>query len=118
MKTYDSEYAFMIVLWQVVQKLCVEKKWITPGLSIEILWYNYAVLLLIVIVIFLFFPQIIVILIVIKLKKPNYYLYLTLQKFIKRSAGRGQKWKVCDTKNKKTLYFFDRFIYYLLVSIK
>ena len=31
-ETFLSEYAFMIVLWQVVQKLCVEKKWIPFGL--------------------------------------------------------------------------------------
>ncbi len=33
---YRRHFAFIIVLWQVVQKLCVEKKWIPPGLSIEI----------------------------------------------------------------------------------
>jgi len=33
--TFLSEYAFIVSLWQVVQKLCVEKKWISPGLSIE-----------------------------------------------------------------------------------
>jgi hypothetical protein len=42
-ETFHSEYAFIIVLWQVVQKLCVEKKWIPPGLSIEILRYIEAV---------------------------------------------------------------------------
>jgi len=36
MDTFLSEYAFIVVLWQVVQKLCVEKKWILP---IEILRY-------------------------------------------------------------------------------
>jgi len=39
-ETFHSEYAFIIVLWQVVQKLCVEKKWIPPDLSIEILRYS------------------------------------------------------------------------------
>ena len=39
-ETFLSEYAFIFVLWQVVQKLCVEKKWIPPGLSIEILRYE------------------------------------------------------------------------------
>jgi len=37
MEIFLSEYAFIFVLWQVVQKLCVDKKWIPPGLSIEIL---------------------------------------------------------------------------------
>jgi hypothetical protein len=37
MDIFLPEYAFIIVLWQVVQNLCVEKKWIPPGLSIEIL---------------------------------------------------------------------------------
>ena len=41
MDIFLSEYAFMVVLWQVVQKLCVEKKGIPPGLSIEILRYIY-----------------------------------------------------------------------------
>jgi len=36
-KIFLSEYAFIIVPWQVVRKLCVEKKWTPPGLSIEIL---------------------------------------------------------------------------------
>jgi hypothetical protein len=36
-ETFLSEYAFIIVLWQVVEKLCVEKKWIPHGLSIEFL---------------------------------------------------------------------------------
>jgi hypothetical protein len=36
-ETFHSEYAFIIILWQVVQKLCVEKKWIPPGLSIELI---------------------------------------------------------------------------------
>jgi len=39
-ETFLSEYAIIIVLWQVVRKLCLEKKWIPPGLSIEILRYN------------------------------------------------------------------------------
>jgi hypothetical protein len=36
--TIRLEYAFIVVLWQVVQKLCVEKVNI-PGLSIEVLRY-------------------------------------------------------------------------------
>jgi hypothetical protein len=39
METFLSEYAYIFVLWQVVQKLCAEKKRIAPGLSIEILLY-------------------------------------------------------------------------------
>ena len=35
-----SEYVFIFVLLCMIQKLCVEKKWIPPGLSIEILRYN------------------------------------------------------------------------------
>jgi hypothetical protein len=34
-ETFHSEYAFIIVLWQLFQKLCFEKKWKPPGLSIE-----------------------------------------------------------------------------------
>jgi len=41
LETFLSEYAFIIVLWQVVQKLCVEKKWIPPGLSIEFLRQSF-----------------------------------------------------------------------------
>jgi hypothetical protein len=35
-----SEYVFIFVLLCMIQKLCVEKKWFPPGLSIEILRYN------------------------------------------------------------------------------
>ena len=38
-ETFLSEHAFIIVLWQVVHKSCVEKMWIPPGLSIEYLRY-------------------------------------------------------------------------------
>ena len=34
-----SEYVFILVLLCMIQKVCVDKKWIPPGLSIEILWY-------------------------------------------------------------------------------
>jgi len=34
-----SECGFIFVLLCMIQKLCVEKKWIPPGLSIEILRY-------------------------------------------------------------------------------
>ena len=34
-----SEYVFIFVLLCMIQKLCVDKKWIPPGLSIEILRY-------------------------------------------------------------------------------
>ena len=32
-----SEYVFIFVLLCIIQKLCVDKKWIPPGLSIEFL---------------------------------------------------------------------------------
>ncbi len=38
--SFLSEYAFIVVLWQVVQKLCLEKKWIPPGQSIEFSRYK------------------------------------------------------------------------------
>ena len=37
--TFLSEYAFIVVLWHVVQKLRVENKWLLTGLSIEVLRY-------------------------------------------------------------------------------
>jgi len=46
METYISEYALMIVLWQVVKKLCVEKKWIPPGLSIQFLRYIQIIIII------------------------------------------------------------------------
>ncbi len=49
MEIFLSEYAFIFVLWQVVQKLCVDKKWIPPGLSIEILRYKRHVTITIII---------------------------------------------------------------------
>jgi hypothetical protein len=35
--TFISEYHFFVVIWQVVQKLCVDKKWMPPGPSTEFL---------------------------------------------------------------------------------
>jgi hypothetical protein len=40
--SFLSEYAFIFVIWEVVQKLCNLKKWIPPGLSIEILRFMWS----------------------------------------------------------------------------
>jgi hypothetical protein len=37
---FYQNMVLLFVLWQVVQKLCLEKKWIPPGQSIEILRYK------------------------------------------------------------------------------
>ncbi len=39
-EAFRFSMAFIAVLWQVVQKLCVEKKWIPVGLSIDFLRYR------------------------------------------------------------------------------
>jgi hypothetical protein len=39
LETFLSEYNFIFVIVYIIQKLCVDKKWIIPGQSIEILRY-------------------------------------------------------------------------------